>query len=185
MKKAIKLIAILSAFSLIVLLFSACSITFDNDEATTAATTVSDTTDNAEAIDATTEKETTTQQTDIVEASETIDDIFADIKNFQIGTAGSSKKAADLALRLIAFSASSLADADTLKDDIQALVATVDANNLNYYGETLYQINIYADKFFSGNVSEVVDLSDIDSFDTAKNYSKADYDKIYKLLSDY
>lgn len=186
MSKAIKLAAIISSLAIVIASFSACSITFDGNDTTTVPTTTSNVYEN-EPTDATADTTEATQTTSAAEKQEKIEDIFAEIKDFQIGTAGSSSKAAELALRLIAFSASPLAEADTLKDDIQALVASVSAEKRNYYGETIFQISIYAENFFNGDVAEVVEISGIndDDFDAEKIYSKTNYDKIYKLLSDY
>lgn len=185
MSKAIKLAAIISALAIIITSFSACSITLDGNDTSTEPTTVSDVYEK-EATNEVSDTTEATQAPTAAEKQEKIEDIFAEIKSFKLGTVGSSQSAAELALRIIAFSASSLAKADTLKDDVQALVATIDADKLDYYGETLYQINIYAEKFFNGDVAEVVDLSGIgNDFDSEKSYSKTDYDKIYKLLSDY
>lgn len=185
MSKAIKLAAIISALTIIISLFSACEITFEqnNPENDNTTVTAAHNDEPSETVPSTTEA---TQAPTTAQNQEKLDDIFVEIKSFKLGTIGSSSKAAELALRLIAFSASPLAQEDTLKDDAQALVASVSADELNYYGEAIYQINIYAEKFFNGDVAEVVNLSAIgDSFDAEKSYSKTDYDKIYKLLSDY
>ena len=117
MAKAIKTLAIVSAFALVISSFGACSLPFGNDDPTTEVTTTEKQTEPTEPeTTAETETETTTEAPKKID---TIKDIFADINNFPIGTAGSSAKAASLALRLIAFSNSDLAESDTLSDDIK------------------------------------------------------------------
>lgn len=185
MSKAIKLAAIISALTIIISSFSACEITFEKNKPENDNTTVTaaHNEEQSENVSSTTEA---TQASVTAQNQEKLDDIFAEIKSFKLGTIGSSSKAAELALRLIAFSASPLAQEDTLKDDAQALVASIGADELNYYGEAIYQIDLYAEDYFSGNAEEIIDLSGIgDSFDSQKSYSKTDYDKIYRLLSDY
>ena len=112
MAKAIKTLAIVSAFALVISSFGACSLPFGNNDPTTEVTTTEKQTEPTEPeTTAETETETTTEAPKKID---TIKDIFADINNFPIGTAGSSAKAASLALRLIAFSNSDLAESVTL-----------------------------------------------------------------------
>ena len=101
MEKALKTIAIVSAFALVISSFTACSLPFGTDDPTTEVPTTELTEITEE--NTTAETETTPETTTEQEKQEKIEDIFADIKNFEIGTAGSSAKAAELALRLIAF----------------------------------------------------------------------------------
>lgn len=179
MTKAIKTLAIVSAFALVISSFSACSLPFgNNDPTTTEATTTQAQTEP-------TEKETTTEPqkettTEAPKKTDTISDIFADINNLPIGTAGSSTKAASLALRLIAFSNSDLAESDTLSDDVKSLVAAVEDEDV--YAEALYQINSYAKKFFKGNQADVIEIAGDSDFPLDKDYSQEKYQTVYDLL---
>lgn len=178
MAKAIKTIALVSAFILVVSSLTACSVPFKKDEATTAATTVP-------APVVTTEPETTTEaepETTTVpaEKEDTMEDIFNDIAGFESGTAGSSAKAAALALRLIAFSSS--ADIDGLADEIKSMSAKLGSDELDNYGEALYRINRYAKKFFNGEKDEVIEIAGNGSFSADKEYSQEKYEQLYNLL---
>ena len=144
MVKAIKTLAIVSAFALVISSFGACSLPFGKDDPTTTEVTTTEKQTEPTEPETTAESETETT-TEAPKKEDTIKDIFTDIKNLPIGTAGSSTKAASLALRLIAFSNSDLAESDTLSDDIKLLVATV--RDEDVYAEALYQVNSYAKKF--------------------------------------
>ena len=180
MAKALKTIAIVSVFALVISSFTACSLPFGTDDPTTEVPTTELTEITEENTTAKTEttSETTTEQ----EKQEKIEDIFADIKNFEIGTAGSSAKAAELALRLIAFSNSELAESDTVEADIKALVDTL-GENTDDYGEALYQINSFAKKFFGGKEKDVVQTAGDEDFSLEKEYSQDKYQKVFDLLN--
>lgn len=178
MAKAIKTIALISAFILVVSSLAACSVPFKKDEQTTAATTVL-------ATVSTTEPETTTESeqettTAPKEKEDSIEDIFSDIAGFESSTAGSSAKAAALALRLIVFSSS--ADIDGLADKIKVMSDELSSEELDNYGEALYRINRYAKKFFNGEKDEVIGIAGNTSFSSDKEYSQEKYEQLYDLL---
>lgn len=180
MAKALKTIAIVSVFALVISSFTACSLPFGTDDPTTEVPTTELTEITEE--NTTAETETTPEITTEQEKQEKIEDIFADIKNFEIGTAGSSAKAAELALRLIAFSNSELAESDTIEADIKALVDTL-GENTDDYGEALYQINSFAKKFFGGKEKDVVQTAGDEDFSLEKEYSQDKYQKVFDLLN--
>ena len=180
MAKALKTIAIVSVFALVISSFTACSLPFGTDAPTTEVPTTELTEITEE--NTTAETETTSETTTEQEKQEKIEDIFADIKNFEIGTAGSSAKAAELALRLIAFSNSELAESDTIDADIKALVDTL-GENTDDYGEALYQINSFAKKFFGGKEKDVVQTAGDEDFSLEKEYSQDKYQKVFDLLN--
>ena len=180
MAKALKTIAIVSVFALVISSFTACSLPFGTDAPTTEVPTTELTEITEE--NTTAETETTPETTTEQEKQEKIEDIFADIKNFEIGTAGSSTKAAELALRLIAFSNSELAESDTIEADIKALIDTL-GENTDDYGEALYQINSFAKKFFGGKEKDVVQTAGDEDFSLEKEYSQDKYQKVFDLLN--
>ncbi|MDD6462744.1 MAG: hypothetical protein PUF57_02080 [Clostridiaceae bacterium] len=180
MAKALKTIAIVSVFALVISSFNACSLPFGTEDPTTEVPTTELTEITEE--NSTAETETTSETTTEQEKQEKIEDIFADIKNFEIGTAGSSAKAAELALRLIAFSNSELAESDTVEADIKALVDTL-GENTDDYGEALYQINSFAKKFFGGKEKDVVQTAGDEDFSLEKEYSQDKYQKVFDLLN--
>lgn len=180
MAKALKTIAIVSVFALVISSFTACSLPFGTDDPTTEVPTTELTEITEE--NTTAETETTSETTTEQEKQEKIEDIFADIKNFEIGTAGSSAKAAELALRLIAFSNSELAESDAVEADIKALVDTL-GENTDDYGEALYQINSFAKKFFGGKEKDVVQTAGDEDFSLEKEYSQDKYQKVFDLLN--
>ena len=180
MAKALKTIAIVSVFALVISSFTACSLPFGTDDPTTEVPTTELTEITEE--NTTAETETTSETTTEQEKQENIEDIFADIKNFEIGTAGSSAKAAELALRLIAFSNSELAESDAVEADIKALVDTL-GENTDDYGEALYQINSFAKKFFGGKEKDVVQTAGDEDFSLEKEYSQDKYQKVFDLLN--
>ncbi len=182
MAKALKTIAIVSVFALVISSFTACSLPFGTDDPTTEVPTTELTEITEE--NTTAETETTSETTTEQEKQEKIEDIFSDIKNFEIGTAGSSAKAAELALRLIAFSNSELAESDTVEADIKALVDTL-GENTDDYGEALYQINSFAKKFFGGKEKDVVQTAGDEDFSLEKEYSQDKYQKVFDLLNNF
>lgn len=182
MAKALKTIAIVSVFALVISSFTACSLPFGTDDPTTEVPTTELTEITEE--NTTAETETTSETTTEQEKQENIEDIFADIKNFEIGTAGSSAKAAELALRLIAFSNSELAESGTVEADIKSLVDTL-GENTDDYGEALYQINSFAKKFFGGKEKDVVQTAGDEDFSLEKEYSQDKYQKVFDLLNNF
>lgn len=179
MAKAIKTLAIVSVFALVISSFTACSLSHSNEPTTTEPTTAEITESKTEEVTTTTEPEETTP-TEPEAKRDSIEDIFTGIKELPIGTAGSSAKAANLALRLIVFSNSDLAESDTLESDVRELVDTVEDEDA--YGEALYQVNSYAKKFFKGNQSDVAEIAGQDNFPINKEYSQEKYQKIYDML---
>ena len=182
MAKALKTIAIVSVFALVISSVTACPLSFGTDDPTTEVPTTELTEITEE--NTTAETETTPEITTEQEKQEKIEDIFSDIKNFEIGTAGSSAKAAELALRLIAFSNSELAESDTVEADIKALVDTL-GENTDDYGEALYQINSFAKKFFGGKEKDVVQTAGDEDFSLEKEYSQDKYQKVFDLLNNF
>lgn len=180
MAKAIKTLAIVSVFALVISSFTACSLSHSNEPTTTEPTTTETTTEPTTDEPTTTEPEKTAAPTEPQSKRDSIENIFDDIKNLPIGTAGSSAKAANLALRLIAFSNSDLAESDTLEDDVRELVDTVDDEDT--YGEALYQVNSYAKKFFKGKQADVAEIAGESDFPLNKEYSQEKYQKVYELL---
>lgn len=181
MIKAIKTLAIISAFALIVSSLSACSLSFSKTESpTTTETTTTEVQTEPTEVQTTTESETQSTTAAPQENVDTINDIFDGINSFEIGTAGSSAKAANLALRLIAFSNSDIAQSESLVDEVQKLVDTVTDEDV--YAEALYQVNSYAKKFFKGNQSDVIEIAGRDDFPLDKEYSQEKYQKIYNML---
>ena len=89
MAKALKTLAIVSVFALVISSFTACSLSHSNEPTTTEPTTTETATEPTTDEPTTTEPEKTTAPTEPQSKRDSIENIFDDIKNLPIGTAGS------------------------------------------------------------------------------------------------
>ncbi len=138
--KHIKIIAIISAFVLIIATFCACEITFGEEETTTSTTTTTTTT-------STTEESTTTTTTTVTKIeTDSLDTLLNLIKDYPIGTAGSTTKAVNIANRLLNFTENSNFEIDEVKKDYENFLSTLSDTQKLIYEQNLEEIDYTARK---------------------------------------
>lgn len=184
MKSSVKITATVLSLLLAVISLSACSLKNDNGDNTT--TTASDTTEVPSEITS----ESTTEATETTEAptttqtkveKESIDTVLSLIRNFPVGTAGSTVKCVDIALRLMNF-AQSCDDTDSVKTDCKHYFSELSSREKMMFEDNLLEIDAAARKLIEGGSSldRYAEESD-EKFDKG-NYSLDKYETIYNII---
>ena len=187
MKKAIKATAILAALSLVFSAFTACSNGTKEKETTTTTTTAPETTSQTVA-EQTSEAETTTTTSATESTTETqsdsIETLLNLIKSFPIGTAGSSAKSVDIALRLINFT-ENCENAAALEAEIDKFEDTLNDSQEAMFEECFAEIDYVARKLIAGDTNSYNAYIGNSSVKYDKgNYSLEKYEAVFKLIAD-
>lgn len=184
MKSSVKIIATVLSLLLAVMSLSACSLKKDNGDNTT--TTASDTTEAPSEFTS----EITTEATETTEApttahtkieTESIETVLNLISDFPAGTAGSTVKCVDIALRLMNF-AQSCEDTDSVKSDCRHYYSELSNREKMMFEDNLLEIDAAARKLIKGGsrLDNLAEESD-EKFDKG-NYSLDKYEKIYNII---
>ncbi|MBR3835812.1 MAG: hypothetical protein IKJ69_03380 [Clostridia bacterium] len=180
MKKS-RIIASVCVFILIISTLCACEITFGG-ESTTTTTTTTATTTTTQAPGETTSTTTTTTEKKV--ETDSLDTILNLIKDFPMGTAGSSVKAANIANRLVNFTEHSGFDINEVKHDYENFLNTLSDTQKLIYEENLAEIDYIARKIIKGEDSHELSLSDYQA--TPKKdgkFSLISYETLYEVIS--
>ena len=180
MKKAIKTTAIIAALSLVFSAFAACSKgTEETETTTTAPETTSQTTAEPTSEDTTA---STTESTTEAEP-DSIETVLNLIKSFPVGTAGSSAKSVDIALRLINFT-ESCEDTAALEAEIDKFEDTLNDRQEAMFEESFAEIDYVARKLINGTSDNYKNYLESSSAKYEKgNYSLEKYEAIFELIS--
>lgn len=178
MKHAIKLAAILAALTLTVSSFSACSSSGKDDptSATASASEISETAADITEADITEEAATAAKIE--IDSAETILNL---IKKYPIGTAGSTAKSVDIAIRLVNFTENS--DADDVKTDIEKFMENLSEEDAEMFAQCLDEIDYMAQKLLSGDTDSIKQYIEEskDEYDEG-NYSTEKYEEILDII---
>lgn len=173
---------IITAVCVVVLILStlcACEITFGEEPTTTTTTT----TTTATTQEQTTEKQTTTTTEKKVE-TDSLDTILNLIKDFPIGTAGSTSKAVNIAHRLVNFTEHSAFDINDVKQDYQNFLDTLSDTQKLLYEDNLAEIDYFARKIIKGEASNELSLSDYQAVPKKDgSFSLLSYETLYDVIS--
>lgn len=183
MKKAIKTTAVIAALSLVFSAFAACSKGTKEKETTT--TTAPETTSQTTA-EPTSEEENTASATESTTEAEpdSIETVLNLIKSFPVGTAGSSAKSVDVALRLINFT-ESCEDTAALEAEIDKFENTLDDRQEAMFEESFAEIDYVARKLINGTADNYKNYLEASSAKYEKgNYSLDKYEAVFKLIAD-
>lgn len=180
MKHAIKLAAILAALTLTVSSFSACSPSGKEDptSATASASEISETETAADITEADITEEAATAAKIEIDSAETILNL---IKKYPIGTAGSTAKSVDIAIRLVNFTENS--DADDVKTDIEKFMENLSEEDAEMFAQCLDEIDYMAQKLLSGDTDSIKQYIEEskDEYDEG-NYSTEKYEEILDII---
>lgn len=188
MKKALKLAALTAALALVLSSFSACDI-FDKKPDTSTTAPVSTTEENGETLktddiekEETTEEEITEEKTTEKVEVDSVDTVLNLIKDYPIGTAGSTAKSVDIAIRLINFTENN-DDKDSAEADIKAFLSGLSDVEKEIFAQCLDEIDYMARKLLSGSTSSIKQYIEESSekFDDG-NYSTEKYEEIFDII---
>lgn len=182
MKKAIKITAILAALALAFSMFTACSKgSPDETTTTTVPTEASQTTSETSTEESTTES--TTEETLTEAETCSIEEILNMIKTFPVGTAGSSAKCFDIALKLINFT-ENCNDTAALKGEIDKFEETLSDRQKAMFEESFAEVDYVSRKLIAGesdNYKGYIESSS-EKYDKG-NYSLEKYEAVFKIIS--
>lgn len=188
MKTALKLAATVAALTIVISSFSACSFPdFGKEQPTTTTTSYNgyddESTTKKDKTTETTTEEATTEETTVkkieVESTETILNL---IKDYPIGTAGSTGKSVEIALRLINFTEN--CNADEVKPDIVKFKNNLSDMDKEMFAQCLDEIDYMAHKLLNGSTDTIKQyIEEINEKYDKGNYSTEKYEKIFDMIS--
>ncbi|MCQ2485577.1 MAG: hypothetical protein MJ168_09620 [Clostridia bacterium] len=189
MKSALKLAAAVAALTVVISSFSACNL-FDSDKEQPSTTEApftgyyeESTTRKENAEEPSTEEPATEEATSEKKVEvESIETILNNIKDYPIGTAGSTGKSVELAIRLINYTEN--CDADEAKSDIKKFKNNLSDMDKEIFAQCFDEIDYMARKLLSGSTDTIRQYIDETSEKYDKgNYSTEKYEKIFDIIS--
>lgn len=187
MKSALKLAATITALTVAISSFSACSIFDGGNEPSSMTTPVTsytgDSTEKEEKTEASTQEEPSTEESTAekieVESTETI---LSLIKDYPIGTAGSTGKSVEIAIRLINFTEN--CDTDAVKSEIEKYKDDLSDEEKEMFAQCFDEIDYMARKLLKGSTDTIKQyISETKEKYDKGNYSTEKYENIFKMLS--
>ncbi len=176
MKKT-KAFALIGVVIIIISTLCACEITFGEEPTTTTATTTTTTTE------APTEPSTTTA-TELKVETDSLDTILNLIKDFPLGTAGSTLKAVQIASRILTFTEHSGFDINDVKNDYANFLATLSHTQKLTYEENLAEIDYLVRKIINGEEIKELALSSYQAVPKENGrFSLLNYETLYDVIS--
>ena len=192
MKKAIRLTAYAVILSLAISMLSACTLGTKNTDTSTTSASVTDASGASTSVseessinEASAKEDKTTTASAVTKAeTDSIDTILTLISDYPQGTAGSTLKCVEIAIRLINFSRDNGVSSDKIKKDIDSYFSKLSADEKTQFESNLYEIDYTARKLIKGDVSSLQNYIDQSSekYDKGK-YSLDKYEEIYKLMA--
>lgn len=177
MKKT-KVIAMLCVIILITSALCACEITFGEEPTTTTTATTTTTTE------APTVPSTTTTTENKVE-TDSLDTILNLIKDFPLGTAGSTVKAVQIANRVLNFTEHSNFEINEAKNDYDNFLATISDTQKMTYEENLAEIDYIVRKIIAGEEFKELELSSYQAIPKRDGkFSLSNYEALYEIISE-
>lgn len=176
MKKT-RIIAFIGVLILISSVLCACEITFGEEPTTTTTTTTTTTA-------APTEPSTTTTTEKKIE-TDSLDTILNLIKDYPIGTAGSTLKAVQIANRILNFTEHSNFELSEVRNDYDNFLATLSDTQKLIYEENLSEIDYVVRKIINGEKLSEMNLSSYQA--VPKNdgkFSLANYNALFEVISE-
>lgn len=181
MRNIFKAAAVVSAVSLMIGTFSACDFgNFEKEKTTTKPTSQSTTQASVEkTTEQTTSEQTTTEKTE----TDSLETILFLISRFPAGTAGSSVKGADLALRLINFAQFSEYSEAEIKRDFEHFIAKLENNQKAVFYSNLEEINYFALELIKGENQTIINYLSAPGDYRKNEYSLEKYEEFFDEIS--
>lgn len=175
MKKT-RIIALVCVIILIISTFCACEITFGEEPTATTTTTTTTTTEAPTAP-------TTTTTTEKKIETDSLDTILNLIKDYPIGTAGSTVKAVQIANRVLNYTEHSNFEIPEVKNDYQNFLSTLSDTQKLTYEENLTEIDYIARKIIDDEKFPEKYISDYQAIATDGELSLSNYEVLYEVIS--
>ena len=177
MKKT-RIIAFVCVIILIVSTLCACEITFGEEPTTTTTTTTAATTTEAPTVP------TTTTTTELKVETDSLDTLLNLIKDYPIGTAGSTLKAVQIANRVLNFTEHSNFELSEVKKDYDNFLATLSDTQKLVYEENLSEIDYVVRKIINGETLGEMSLSSYQAVPKHDGkFSLSNYNAFYEVIS--
>ena len=175
MKKT-RFIVFACVFILMLATLCACEITFGEEPTTTTTTTTT-----AATTENTTEP-STTATTELKVETDSLDTILNLIKDYPLGTAGSSVKADNIAYRILNFTEYSSFDINDVKNDYNNFVDGLSDTQKLVYGENFAEIDYIVRKIIKEK--DYVSLSSYTAVPKdGESFSLLNYETLYDVIS--
>ena len=179
MKKTLKITAVAVVLTLIVSVFCACEIEFNNEESTTVPTTDSVDITTPSTSAGTTEPESTEDKVE----TDSLETILNLIKDYPIGTAGSTMKAYEIAYRLLVFTQNSNYRIDDVTTDYNNFVATLSDTQKLIYMDNLAEIDAVSRNIINNPALLDNYLDSYEPIAAEGNISLQKYEALYAIIS--
>ena len=174
--KYTKIITFIGVLVLIVSVLCACEITFGEEPTTTTTTSTTTTTTEAE-----TEPSTTTTTEKKIE-TDSLDTLLNLIKDFPLGTAGSSVKADNIAYRILNYTEYSNFDINDVKNDYNNFLSTLSDTQKLIYEENFAEIDYVVRKIINDK-----DYASLSGYTAApkdgERFSLLNYETLYDVIA--
>ena len=174
MNKSVKIIAVISAFILIISTLCACEISFGEEPTTTTTTT----TTTEEATTSATSTTTTEKKIEV----DSLDTILNLIKDYPIATAGSTTKAVQIALSLLNYSEHSKFDINDVKRDYQNFTDSLSDSQKLTYDENFIEIDYMARKIIEDPTFPSKYLADYTQ--STEKYTLINYETLIEVIAE-
>ena len=176
MKKSTKIIAVISAFIILISTLCACQITFGDEPTTTTTTTTAPTTEDITTLP------TVTTTTEAKIETDSLDTILNLIKDYPIGTAGSTTKAVQIALSLLNFSEYSKFDINDVKRDYKNFTDGLSDMQKLTYEENFIEIDYVAKKIMADPTFPSKYIPDYTP--TTEKYTTDNYETLCEVIAE-
>lgn len=183
MKKAFKLIAVVSAFAAMVSTFCACEMFAEKEETTAAQIVVTaDDTTTISKPDITRPDDSETSTTEKIEV-DSLDTILNNIKDLPSGTAGYTSKAYGVAHKLLFFTENSNFTANDAQQDYANFINSLDEDDKVAYFENLAEVDHYARKVIEDPAILDQHLDVYTPISEDGTITLANYEALYAIIS--
>lgn len=185
----LKIVSALSVF-LFITAFAACGKTIekteivDDSSMTNSQTEASNTEASSQSLTSETSKTSAQTSTTKVE-TDSIETILNKIKDYPIGTAGSSYKCVDLALRLINYTENTTDSQGDIEKAARDFFADLSGAEKESFKENLDEIDYMAKLLIKRETSSLGDKIDASKEKYAESYSLDKYENIFEIISQY
>jgi hypothetical protein len=179
MKKTIKITALAVLITLIISVCCACEIEFNNGENTTVPTTDSADSTTLSTSAGTTETEPTVDKVE----TDSLETILNLIKDYPIGTAGSTMKAYEIAYRLLNFTQNSNYRIDDVTTDYNNFLSTLSDTQKLIYMDNLAEIDAVARNIINNPASLDNYLDSYEPISENGSISLSNYEALYTIIS--
>ncbi len=181
--KHTKIIAAIAVPVLMAAVFCACEVTKGEEKTSQTTASTASTSYTSEPVTDATSDTTTTTTTEVKVETDSLDTLLNLIKDYPIGTAGSTAKAIDIANRLLNFTQNSGFEISEVEKDYENFLATIDESQKMIYEENLAEIDYAAKKIIEDKDYPSKYLSDFTPVVEDGEISLSNYEAVYEIIA--